>query len=121
MVAEDRAGDRLLIATCLRGHGHIPDLVENGALAVAAAIGQPCGWIVMDSQIRELDGDAATRAIRRHGEGGVPARIFALTANAFSENRGRCREAGRGGFLTNPINIQQLLQAVQGESPNTVT
>ena len=121
LVAEDQTENRLLIATYLREHGYTPDLVENGRLAIEAAVHQPYDLILMDILMPELDGYSATRAIRRHFAGGVQPRIFALTANAFPENRDRCREAGMDGFLTKPINIKQLLQAVQGESPNTVT
>ena len=121
LVAEDQTENRLLIATYLREHGYTPDLVENGRLAIEAAVHQPYDLILMDILMPELDGYSATRAIRRHFAGGVQPRIFALTANAFPENRDRCREAGMDGFLTKPINIKQLLQAVQGESLNTVT
>jgi signal transduction histidine kinase/CheY-like chemotaxis protein len=121
LVAEDQTENRLLIATYLREHGHTPDLVENGRLAIEAAVNQPYDLILMDILMPELDGYSATRAIRRHFAGGVQPRIFALTANAFPENRDRCREAGMDGFLTKPIHIKQLLQAVQGDSPNPET
>ena len=121
LVAEDQAENRLLIATYLREHGYTPDLVENGRHAIEAAVNHPYDLILMDILMPELDGYSATRAIRRHFEGGVQPRIFALTANAFPEIRDRCREAGMDGFLTKPLNIKQLLLVLQGESPDPLT
>jgi len=68
----------------------------------------------MDCQMPVLDGFGATRAIRAlEGEGGYPrTRILAYTANAFAEDRRKCRDSGMDGFLAKPVSRRELLQAL---------
>ena len=63
----------------------------------------------------ELDGLEATREIRR-GEttgGARRVQIVALTANAFEEDRRRCREAGCDDFLPKPLRLEELAAALE--------
>lgn len=70
--------------------------------------------ILMDIQMPVMDGYEATREIRCLVEGkkaGIP--IFALTANAFAEDRRRAIEAGMNGHIAKPIDIPSLMKTLR--------
>jgi PAS domain S-box-containing protein len=78
------------------------DTAENGARAVDLASAAPYDLILMDMQMPFLDGVAASRAIRQlPGHAETP--IVAMTANAFSEDKAACLEAGMSDFLAKPV------------------
>jgi CheY-like chemotaxis protein len=83
------------------------DIAADGREAVAMAAATRYAAILMDMQLPELDGLAATQAIRRlPGGAGLP--VIAMTANAFAEDRERCLAAGMDDYLDKPINPERL-------------
>ena len=110
LVAEDEPTNRNVISVLLRRAGHSVEMVEDGGMAVEAASRGDCDLILMDMRMPGIDGLEATRRIRRlEGDAGrVP--IVALTANAMSEDRESCEEAGMDGFLAKPISPDRLFQ-----------
>jgi CheY-like chemotaxis protein len=69
--------------------------------------------VLMDVQMPEMDGLEATAAIRRREAGGgrhLPA--FAHTADAMDGDGKRCLEAGTDGYVTKPVHLRMLLQAL---------
>jgi signal transduction histidine kinase/ActR/RegA family two-component response regulator len=112
LAAEDNPVNQVLIEAMLEHLGHRTELVANGALAVARA--QQGGWdlILMDMQMPELDGAAAARAIRQLAgpAGRVP--IVAMTANARAEDRRACTDAGMDGYVSKPIDMTALAEAI---------
>jgi len=108
LVAEDNAVNQKVIALMLGRLGHRVDTVANGAEAIAAVERAPYDVVLMDVQMPEIDGIAATRAIRA-----MPAHrrvpIVALTANVFAEDRVRCTEAGMTDFLAKPVRREALV------------
>jgi CheY-like chemotaxis protein len=93
-------------------------LAQNGKLAVdiCAKAGQSqFDLILMDIMMPEMDGMTATREIRsmkRTDMQTIP--IIAMTANAFAEDRKAALEAGMNGFVTKPIDVENLLQEIRG-------
>ena len=78
------------------------EVCGDGREAVTLATNNNYQLILMDMQMPELDGLSATQEIRRLPNGAdVP--IIALTANAFSEDRRRCLDAGMNDFVAKPI------------------
>jgi len=117
LVAEDNPVNRTLVTTLLRKRGHTVKAVENGRLAVEAvgADGDaPFDVVLMDLQMPEMGGLEATRAIRErenHEARRLP--LIALTAHAMPGDRDRCLEAGMDGYLSKPIDVDDLIATVE--------
>jgi CheY-like chemotaxis protein len=112
LVAEDYAQIRELIEAMLTDAGHEVVLVHNGIEAIAALEAGDFDLVLMDVQMPELDGIAATRRIRAMSDRirGIP--IIALTAYATSEDAELCRAAGATEHLSKPIDREKLLHLV---------
>ena len=87
LLAEDNATNRYLIMAYLQAAGHMVMSVHNGREAVAAAEEGGFDAVLMDVQMPEMDGLAATRAIRALPGPAAAVPIIALTANAMSGDR----------------------------------
>ena len=117
LLAEDNELNREIALALLDGYGFVVDTAENGAVAVekvAASTPGHYGLVLMDIQMPVMDGYEATRAIRGLEDpalAGIP--ILAMTANAFDEDRRAAMACGMNGFLTKPIQIEELIQALQ--------
>jgi len=114
LVVEDNAVNRELITTLLTPFGIEVDTACDGAEAVEAAGRGRYDVILMDMQMPVMDGLTATRRIRALADrevAGTP--IIAMTANVLPEQVARCREAGMDDHLGKPINLPQLLQALE--------
>src|SRR4029077_12756217 len=113
LLAEDNPVNQQVAATMLRKRGHEVDVVADGAAAVAAVRGTVYDVVLMDIQMPEMDGFAATEAIRAMPErAGLP--IIALTAHALSGERERCLSHGMTGYLTKPFRSHELFGLVEG-------
>jgi CheY-like chemotaxis protein len=66
----------------------------------------------MDVQMPELDGYETTAAIRAREDGRSRTPILALTAHAMSGDRERCLQAGMDGFISKPIQLSELVDAI---------
>jgi PAS domain S-box-containing protein len=117
LVAEDNPVNRKLVTTLLRKRGHTVKAVENGREAVAAAAsktGEPFEVVLMDLQMPEMGGLEAARVIReQEGPGARRLPLIALTAHAMPGDRARCLEAGMDGYLSKPIDVDELIATVE--------
>jgi CheY-like chemotaxis protein/HPt (histidine-containing phosphotransfer) domain-containing protein len=88
------------------------DVASNGREAVDMARKFAYDLILMDAQMPEMDGFAATRAIRALDGPAGQVPIVAMTALALAGDRERCLAAGMDDYLSKPIDPQELAQAV---------
>lgn len=112
LVAEDNPVNLQVTLALLRRDGHAVDSVSNGLEAVNAVAALPYDLVLMDVQMPEMDGLAATRAIRRMGGAAARIPIVAMTANAMEGDQATCLAAGMDDYLPKPIAADQLLRAV---------
>ncbi len=114
LLVEDNAVNRAVALKMLRKLGHETECARNGVEGLAAYAARHHDLILMDCQMPELDGYAATRKLREEEAAGrsphVP--IIALTANAMPEDRQRCLEAGMDDYLPKPFKIEALEAAI---------
>ncbi|MGE5469764.1 MAG: ATP-binding protein [Bacteroidota bacterium] len=102
LLAEDEPLNQEVMKILLDELGVTVDVADNGAVAVDLARRSAYDLIIMDLQMPVLDGFAATRQIRQlPGYRQIP--ILALTANAFVEDREKCRVAGMAAHLAKPV------------------
>ncbi|HSG23691.1 MAG TPA: response regulator, partial [Azonexus sp.] len=107
LLAEDNPINQEVALELLRGVGVQADLAVNGEKAVEMATEQDYDLILMDMQMPIMDGLTATRAIRQ-SEHGRTVPILAMTANAFSEDRQRCLDAGMNDHVAKPVDPNNL-------------
>ena len=113
LVAEDSAANRRLIETLLKSAGHYVTAVADGKQALALAENQVFDLILMDIEMPEMNGLEATAGIRQSELPATHVPIYALTAHALSGDRERCLAGGMDGYLSKPINIEELLSIVR--------
>jgi len=111
LVAEDGADNQRLMTRLLGLAGLEVEIAADGRRAVERVLaaereGRPFDAVLMDMQMPELDGYAATQALR---DGGYVRPIIAVSAHAMPEDRERCIAAGCDAFAPKPIERRQLL------------
>ena len=111
LVEDNPVNQRVAIAVLTRA-GHRVDAVVNGIEAVSAVNAQLYDVILMDVQMPEMDGIAATKAIRAFGGENRNTPIVAITANAMAGDREECLKAGMTDYLAKPFKPVDLLATI---------
>ena len=93
--------------------GHIVDVAETGADAVAAVGASDYDVVLMDVQMPVLDGIGATRQIRALPPPKNAVPIIAVTAHAMAGAREQYLASGMDGYLSKPLDPQTLLQTLE--------
>jgi CheY-like chemotaxis protein len=110
LLAEDNAVNQKLALRLLEQMGYRADVAANGLEAVESVARQK--YDVMDVQMPEMDGLEATRQILARWPEKHP-RIIGLTANALEGDREKCLEAGMADYISKPIRVQELVEALE--------
>jgi GAF domain-containing protein/DNA-binding response OmpR family regulator len=112
LLAEDNVVNQKLALRMLQLMGYRADLAGNGLEAIESVERQDYDVVLMDVQMPEMDGLEATRRIcARRGPEERP-RIVAMTANAMQGDRDMCIAAGMDDYLTKPIRVERLVEAL---------
>jgi GAF domain-containing protein/CheY-like chemotaxis protein/tetratricopeptide (TPR) repeat protein len=112
LVAEDNVVNQKLALRLLQQMGYRADLASNGIEAVESVGRQAYDVVLMDVQMPEMDGLEATRRICQRFPAGQRPRIVAMTANAMQGDRDMCLAAGMDDYLTKPIRVERLVEAL---------
>jgi two-component system, sensor histidine kinase and response regulator len=109
LLAEDNLVNQRLVVRLLEKYGHTTIVASTGREVLAALAQQPVDLILMDVQMPDMDGLAATAVIReqeRQRGGHLP--IIALTAHAMKGDQERCLASGMDDYISKPISAQTL-------------
>ena len=116
LLVEDNELNREIAYEILKEYDFDIDTAENGAEALKKVTDSKPGYydlVLMDIQMPVMNGYETTKCIRSLENpilSNIP--ILAMTANAFDEDRRAAKECGMNGFLSKPINIQEVIQAL---------
>jgi CheY-like chemotaxis protein len=113
LMAEDNVVNQRVAARIVEKMGYRVDVVSNGREAVVAWAGGGYDAILMDCQMPEMDGYAATREIRRQENGTSRTPIIALTAHAIKGADEECFAAGMDHYITKPIDRDELRKCLE--------
>ena len=112
LLAEDNLVNQKLALRLLQQMGYRADLAVNGREAVERIECQTYDVVLMDVKMPEMDGLQATRLIRLTRGLARQPHIIAMTANAIHGDRNDCLAAGMDDYLTKPIRVDALVQAL---------
>ncbi len=117
LLVEDNELNQEIAATILEEQGFVVELANDGTVAVDKVEKADAGCydiILMDIQMPQMDGYEATRRIRSlkdKTKANIP--IYAMTANAFEEDRQKALESGLNGHIAKPIDIPNLMAVLK--------
>jgi CheY-like chemotaxis protein len=113
LLAEDNPLNSEIFVKGLSRMGFSVLAVPNGLEAVQAMDKRPWDLVLMDGQMPICDGYEATRQIRGSSNSTIKdTTIIALTASAIAGDKERCLEAGMNGYLSKPVRLKVVSQAV---------
>jgi CheY-like chemotaxis protein len=113
LLAEDNPVNQKLAVLILTKAGYKVEVANNGRKTVDTFTATPERFdlILMDIQMPELDGLAATRELRNRGFTTIP--IIAMTANAMKGDREICLEAGMNDYITKPVKREIIYEIIE--------
>jgi len=112
LLAEDNEVNQLLAQKLLEKKGFTVTTVQNGIEAVETCRHKSFDLILMDIQMPQLDGVAATQAIRQLKNSCSHIPIIAMTAHAMKGDREEYLAAGMDGYITKPIDRAVLYETI---------
>lgn len=117
LVAEDNPINQKVISKILESAGHRPTLVANGELALNALGRESFDLVILDMQMPVISGLEVIKIFRFTHPKDSPVRFIVLTANATTEAKNECQEAGAHAYLTKPIEPAKLLDQIDRIAP----
>jgi CheY-like chemotaxis protein/HPt (histidine-containing phosphotransfer) domain-containing protein len=118
LLAEDNAVNQKVALLMLQQMGYQADVVDSGLKVLQALQRKQYDVVLMDVQMPEMDGLETSRQICQTWTRPLRPRIIAMTAHAMQGDRENCIHAGMDDYLTKPIQLEELLQALSKCQPN---
>ncbi len=112
LLVEDNLVNQKVALKILGRMGYSADIAENGVKAIASLQVSMYDVVFMDIQMPEMDGLTATKAIRQQYNSPNSPYIIAMTANAMIGDREICIEAGMNDYISKPISIEKIGNAL---------
>lgn len=112
LLAEDNVVNQKLALRLLSQMGYRADVAANGLEVLQAVARQRYDVILMDVQMPDMDGLEATRRLCAQLSSAERPHIIAMTANAMQGDRELCLEAGMDDYLSKPIRVDELVNAL---------
>jgi len=113
LLVEDNPANQKLATYILQDRGHVVEIAGDGQEAVYLTEQNRYDVILMDVQMPGMNGLKATAAIRHREDGDTRVPIIAMTAHAMKSDRDRCLAAGMDGYLSKPVNAQEMIGLVE--------
>lgn len=113
LLVEDNSINQKVATRILARLGYHVDIAGNGIEAIEALKKQPYDVLLMDIQMPEMDGVAATHAIRKDWPKEEQPHIIAMTANALAGDREKYIAAGMNDYVSKPVKIEDLIAALE--------
>jgi len=121
LLVEDNLVNIKVASHMLTALGHTIQVAENGLVGVEKAFSEKFDLIFMDMQMPKMDGNTATREIRKIEKkknlSAIP--IIAMTANAMKGDREKCIRAGMNDYITKPINQNKIANVMGKHLPRS--
>jgi two-component system, sensor histidine kinase and response regulator len=117
LLVEDNVVNQRVGVAMLEHLGFAVEVVADGTEAVTAATYTHYRAILMDCQIRGLDGYQATGEIRRREDPSRRTPIIAVTSSAAESDQQRCLAAGMDDYLAKPLRLRTLTAALARWAP----
>lgn len=111
LLAEDNVVNQKVALRMLERMGYRAEVANNGKEAIEALQRQPYDVVLMDVQMPEMSGLEAAQQICQRWQDHRP-RIIAMTAGAMEGDRDRCLEAGMDDYISKPVKVELLQQAL---------
>jgi signal transduction histidine kinase/DNA-binding response OmpR family regulator len=119
LLAEDNIINQRLAARVLGRRGHTVAVAGTGSEALSILDRESFDAVLMDVQMPEMDGFEVTRVVRdRELRSGLHVPIIAMTAHAMKGDRERCLASGMDGYVSKPIDVEELMQTLEELIPN---
>jgi CheY-like chemotaxis protein len=119
LVVEDNVINQKVAVGLLKRLGYQAEIADSGARALQALERRPYSLVLMDCQMPGMDGMEVTRLLRSREPAGTRVPVIAVTGRTAPEDRRRCLEAGMDDYITKPIRVDRLVEALVQAPANT--